>query len=152
MPSQREQYGSTVHLFIGKGRSPCKITFMPFIFANNFIVILRGLICHFIFKSVPLFCRHAEAFLHIASWSSYPSSWSPSVPVKLRLNHALYAHDPNPKIPVHIFHLENIVKSCFWGPSEAEGPQQCFTQECEWPKALPKLLCNYHLRQEGSKP
>jgi hypothetical protein len=30
MPSQREQYGSTVHLFIGTGRSPCKITPMPF--------------------------------------------------------------------------------------------------------------------------
>jgi hypothetical protein len=28
-------------------------------------------------------------------------------------DHALYAHDPNPKVPVHIFHLENIVKSCF---------------------------------------
>ena len=30
MPSQREQYGSTVHLFIGTGRSPCKITTIPF--------------------------------------------------------------------------------------------------------------------------
>jgi hypothetical protein len=29
MPSQREQYGNTVHLFIGKGRNPCKITFRP---------------------------------------------------------------------------------------------------------------------------
>jgi hypothetical protein len=55
MPSQREQYGDTVHLFIGMGRSPCKITPMPFTFANNSIVILRGLICLFIFKSVPLF-------------------------------------------------------------------------------------------------
>jgi hypothetical protein len=26
MPSLREQYGSTVHLFIGTGRSPCIIT------------------------------------------------------------------------------------------------------------------------------
>jgi hypothetical protein len=67
MPSQREQYGSTVHLFIGTGRSPCKITLMPFAFINNSIVILRGLIWLFIFKSVPLFCYHAEAFLHIAS-------------------------------------------------------------------------------------
>jgi hypothetical protein len=38
MPSQREQYGSTVHLFIGTGRSPCKITLMPFTFANDSIV------------------------------------------------------------------------------------------------------------------
>jgi hypothetical protein len=29
MPSQRKQYGDTVHLFIGTGRSPCKITLMP---------------------------------------------------------------------------------------------------------------------------
>jgi hypothetical protein len=67
MPSQREQYGSTVHLFIGTGRSPCKITFMPFTFIIDFIVILQGPIWLFIFKSVPLFCRYAEAFLHIAS-------------------------------------------------------------------------------------
>jgi hypothetical protein len=39
MPSQREQYGSTVHLFIGTGRSPCKITSRPFAFDNNSIVI-----------------------------------------------------------------------------------------------------------------
>ena len=54
MPSQREQYGSTVHLFIGKGRNPCRITFMPFTFINNSIVILRGLIWLFIFKSFSL--------------------------------------------------------------------------------------------------
>jgi hypothetical protein len=67
MPSQREQYGSTIHLFICTRCSPCKITLMPFAFINNSIVILRGLIWLFIFKSVPLFCCHAEAFLHIAS-------------------------------------------------------------------------------------
>jgi hypothetical protein len=53
MPSQREQYGSTVHLFIGTGRSPCKITPMPFTFANDSIVIHRGLNGLFPFKSVP---------------------------------------------------------------------------------------------------
>jgi hypothetical protein len=52
MPSQREQYESTFHLFIGTGRSPCKITPMPFTFANNSIVIHRGLNSLFIFKSV----------------------------------------------------------------------------------------------------
>ena len=52
MPSQREQYGSTVHLFIGTGRSPCKITPMPS-FANDSIVTHRGLNSLFPFKSVP---------------------------------------------------------------------------------------------------
>jgi hypothetical protein len=54
MPSSREQYGNTVHLFIGTGRSPCKITLMPFTFINNSMIILRGLIWFFIFKSVSL--------------------------------------------------------------------------------------------------
>ena len=53
MPSQREQYMNTVHLFIGTRRSPCKITPMPFTFANNSIIILRGLNSLFPFKSVP---------------------------------------------------------------------------------------------------
>jgi hypothetical protein len=55
VPSQREQYENTVHLFIGTGRSPCKITFMPFTFANDSIVIHRGMNSLFPFKSVPLF-------------------------------------------------------------------------------------------------
>jgi hypothetical protein len=52
MPNQCEQYGSTVHLFIGMGRSPCKITPMPFTFVNNSIVIHQGLNSLFLFKSV----------------------------------------------------------------------------------------------------
>jgi hypothetical protein len=74
MPSQHVQYGNTVHLFIGTGRSPCKITLMPFTFINNSIVILQGLVWLFIFKSVSPSRHDAEALLHIASWSSYPSS------------------------------------------------------------------------------
>jgi hypothetical protein len=54
MPSQREQYGSTVHLFIGTRRSLCKITLIPFTFANNSIVFHRGLNSLFISKSVSL--------------------------------------------------------------------------------------------------
>jgi hypothetical protein len=67
MPSQREQYRNTVHLFIGTGRSPYKITLMPFTSINNSIVILQGLIWLFIFKLVSPFRCHAEAPLHIAS-------------------------------------------------------------------------------------
>jgi hypothetical protein len=52
MPSQHEQYESTVHLFIGTGHNPCKITSMPFTFANNSIVIHRGLNSLFPSKSV----------------------------------------------------------------------------------------------------
>src|SRR5688572_8733291 len=55
--SQREQYGGTVHLFIGTGRSLRKITFMPFTFSIDtidLITICRGLHSLFLSKSVPL--------------------------------------------------------------------------------------------------
>jgi hypothetical protein len=50
--SQREQYEGTVHLFIGIGRSLCKITFLPFIFTINLWTTQRGLDSLFPFKSV----------------------------------------------------------------------------------------------------
>jgi hypothetical protein len=76
MPSQREQYGSTVHLFIGTGRSSCKITPRPFTFANNSIVIHRGLDSLFPFKSVSFFlssCRSslAHTFGSVPSFVSF---------------------------------------------------------------------------------
>jgi hypothetical protein len=51
--SQREQYGGTIHLFIGTGLSLCKITFMPL--TNNYKhdTNYHGLIGLFLFKSVP---------------------------------------------------------------------------------------------------
>jgi hypothetical protein len=75
MPSQREQYGSTVHLFIGTGHSPCKITSRPFTFVNNSIAIHRGLDSPFPFKSISFFlstCRSSLAY----SFGSVPSSVS----------------------------------------------------------------------------
>jgi hypothetical protein len=72
MPSQREQYGNIVHLFIGTGRSPCKITSRPFAFDNNSIVIYLGLDSLFLFKSVSSFlpsCRSSLAH----SFGSVPS-------------------------------------------------------------------------------
>jgi hypothetical protein len=50
--SQREQYGGTIHLFIGTGRSLCKIRFMPFMFTMDLRTIYRGLDSLFLFKSV----------------------------------------------------------------------------------------------------
>jgi hypothetical protein len=51
--SQCEQYAGAVHLFIGIGRSLCKITFMPFMFTIDLRIIQRGLDSLFPFKSVP---------------------------------------------------------------------------------------------------
>jgi hypothetical protein len=58
--SQREQYGGTVHLFIGTGRSPIKITFMSLISSYNHDTNYHGLIGLFLFKSVqPFVSRRA---------------------------------------------------------------------------------------------
>jgi hypothetical protein len=50
--SQCEQYGATVHLFIGIERSLCKITSMPLTFTIDLGIIYRGLDSLFPFKSV----------------------------------------------------------------------------------------------------
>jgi hypothetical protein len=60
--SQREQYGGTVHLFIGTGSSLCKIIFMPFMFTIDIRTIYRGLDSLFLFKSVP-FLLLSRSFL-----------------------------------------------------------------------------------------
>jgi hypothetical protein len=53
--SQPEQYGGTVHLFIGMGHSPDKITFMALITNHDYDTNYQGLCSLFLFKSVPPF-------------------------------------------------------------------------------------------------
>jgi hypothetical protein len=52
---QREQYEGTVHLFIGTGRSPDKITFVSLITNYDHNTNYQGLCGLFHFKSVPSF-------------------------------------------------------------------------------------------------
>jgi hypothetical protein len=91
MPSQREQYGNTVHLFIGTGRSPCKMTSRPFAFDNNSIVIYMGLDSLFLFKSVSSFllsCRSslAHSFGSVPSFVFFPCFFIPWVLVRRSLS------------------------------------------------------------------
>jgi hypothetical protein len=68
--SQREQYRGTVHLFIGTGHSPDKITFVSLITNHNQNTNYQGLNGLLLFKSVlPFVSRrcHAEAPRSIAS-------------------------------------------------------------------------------------
>ena len=67
---QREQYGVTVHLFIGAGRSPDKITFMSLTFTVNLKVICQGLSSLFPFKSVSY-----STFIIMLSRSSFSYSF-----------------------------------------------------------------------------
>jgi hypothetical protein len=73
MQNQREQYGDTVHLFIGARHSPYEITFMPFTFDNKSIVIYRGLNSLFIFKSVSFSATRPKLFSLTSSTLYQPS-------------------------------------------------------------------------------
>jgi hypothetical protein len=113
MSSQREQYE---HLFIGTRHSSCKIILMPFTLANNSIGFHRGLNSLFISKSVSL-----------SAIMPKPSYAQLRLCVILRtvfvLLHAVVSIQGRRYLFMH-YTSRNIVKSCFWGPSEAEGPQQ----------------------------
>jgi hypothetical protein len=104
MPNQREQYGNTAHLFIGTRHSSYKITFMPFTFGNNSIVIHQGLNGLFIFKSV--------------SFSATTPKLSRShlrrcINLRIILGFSCCNTDSSSKIPVHTLYSRNTVKSCF---------------------------------------
>jgi hypothetical protein len=66
--SQREQYGSTVHLFIGTRRSPIKIKFMSSTTSYNHDTNYRGPIGLFLFKSVQLFVSRYVAMSKLPGW------------------------------------------------------------------------------------
>jgi hypothetical protein len=66
--STREQYGGTVHLFIGTGRSLCGFTFMPFINSYNHDTDYHGPISLFIFKSVLPFISKCVTMLKLPRW------------------------------------------------------------------------------------
>jgi hypothetical protein len=66
----REQYSVTVHLFIGAGHSPNKITFMSLTFTVNHKASYQGLSSLFSFRSVPSF-----TFVIILSGSSFSHSF-----------------------------------------------------------------------------
>ena len=104
MPSQREQYGSTIHLFIGTGRNPCKITFMPFTFGSNSIVIHRGLNSLFIFKSVSfsaitprLSCSQLRCCVDLRIL------WASPTVVPIRVRRYLFIHYTPETLLNHVF-------------------------------------------------
>jgi hypothetical protein len=66
--SQREQYGGTVHLFIGTRRNPIKITFMSSTTSYNHDTNYRGPIGLFLFKSVQLFVSRYVTMSKLPGW------------------------------------------------------------------------------------
>jgi hypothetical protein len=123
MPSPREQYGGTVHLFIGTRYNPYKITYMPFTFGDNSIAIYRGLNGLFIFKSVPF-----SANMPKLSCFTVSALCQPSYLLSFSLS------DTSPKRPVHTLYSRNIVKSCFEDLRKPKVPNRtCSLERCTEP-------------------
>jgi hypothetical protein len=102
---QREQYGATVHLFIGAGRSLDKITFMSLTFTATHKASYQGLSSLFSFKSVP-----SSIFVIILSRSSFSHSFgvhSSCLRSYLHITH-IFISRPKPPVTVHIT-LKNIL-------------------------------------------
>ena len=104
MSNQREQYGGTVHLFIGAGHSPYKITVMPFTFDNNSIVIHRGLNSLFIFKSdsfsattPKLSCSHLRRCINLRI------IWASPTMISTRVRRYLFTHYTPETLLNHVF-------------------------------------------------
>jgi hypothetical protein len=53
--NQREQYGATVHLFIGTGHSPSKSTFMSLMFTHDRNTNYKGLSSLFLLRPLSTF-------------------------------------------------------------------------------------------------
>jgi hypothetical protein len=66
--NQREQYGGTVHLFIGTGRSPIKNTFISSTTSYNHDIIFHGSNGFFLFKSVQPFVSKHVAMPKLPGW------------------------------------------------------------------------------------
>jgi hypothetical protein len=112
--SQREQYGGTVHLFIGTGRSLCKITFMPFMFTVDLRTIRWGLDSLFLLKSVPF--PSTEPKLPCAQLQRWFSLRSDPV------SRIVYNFILSPKVPVCVLHLGNIISHVFEDLRKTKAP------------------------------
>jgi hypothetical protein len=123
MPSPREQYVNTVHLFIGTGSSPCEITIRPFAFDNNSIVIYLGLDSIFLFKSVSSFlppCRSslAHSFGSVPSFVLFPCFFIPWGLVRRSLS----THYTPETLLNHVF--EDL-----WKPKAPNRSQTCESRQ-----------------------
>jgi hypothetical protein len=112
--SQREQYGGTIHLFIGTGRNLCEITFMPFMFTIDLRTIYRGLDSLFLLKSVPFSATEPKLpCAQLRRW--FNLRFDPAF-------HIVYSFIPSLKVPVHILHLGNIVNHVFEDLQKTKAP------------------------------
>jgi hypothetical protein len=112
--SQSEQYGGTVHLFIGTGRNLCEITFMPFMFTIDLRTICWGLDNLFLLKLVPFSGTEPKLLCaQLRRWFSLRSDPA---------SHIVYSFIFSTKVLVCILHLGNITSHVFEDLRKTKAP------------------------------
>jgi hypothetical protein len=106
------------------GTQPIQNYIHAFTFDNNSMVIYQGLNSLFIFKSVSfsattpkLSCWHLRRCT-----KTFVLFWSSPDVITTWVRRYLLTH----------YTSRNTVKSCFWGPSDAEGPQHHVSKIMVW--------------------
>ena len=114
---QREQYGATIHLFIGTGRSLDEITFMSLTFTVNHEANYRGIDSLFPFKSV-------SPFTSLMCWVEAPSATSSELACPLFKPHLYTTHTfvLKPKLPETVYYTGKHVSYVFEDLRKRKSP------------------------------
>jgi hypothetical protein len=116
--SQCEQYGVTIHLFIGTGRSLGKITFMSLTFTISQKESCRGLSSLFPFRSIS---SSTTVLVLSRSFSSHNfeagSSFFPD-----RAFHTMHTFISKPKLPVTVYYTGKHVSCVFEDLRKRKAP------------------------------
>jgi hypothetical protein len=132
----REQYGITVHLFIGTGCSPCEITFMPFILTIDLRTNCRGLDSLFLLKSVPLSVTEPKLF------SRAPSALVQSfVPILLSILYMLLTRDRRYLFTCYTW--KTLLNHVFEDLRRTKAPNRCNVICIHY-----LLICMYRYKQK----
>jgi hypothetical protein len=124
--SQREQYGVTVHLFIGTGRSPDKITFMSLIFTVDYKANCRGLNSLFPLKSVSPF-----TIINVLSRSFFSYSFRASLSfVQIAPSYHTHLHLKGKTSCNGLCHTEKHVSLVFEDLRKRKAPNSHRTVRC----------------------
>jgi hypothetical protein len=120
--SQREQYGVTVHLFIGTGHSLGKISFMSLKFTVSQKASCRGLSSLFPFRSISSSTTVPCAKLkHLQ-----PQLRSWFILLLDRAFHTMHTFISKPKLPVTVYYTRKHVSCVFEDLQKRKAPNTIY--------------------------
>jgi hypothetical protein len=122
--NQREQYGDTVHLFVGTGHRLDKITFMSLTFTVDHKAGCQGLSSLFPFKSISPF-----TIVNVLSRSSFSHIFGASSSFVQTALHTMHTFISKSKPPVTVYViLKNMLVKFFEDLRKSKAPNSSPSQ------------------------